>query len=131
MKAKRPRIKTISVARLHSLGNYEHVKVEITAEVPEGASAKATLFELAAVVERLKPVRKPYNYDHALAVLNKVGEQLSEAEKASREEYLDIVRNYTTAKELQKAAIEKLDQLGGSTKKGGGRKDSTDEEVPW
>lgn len=131
MKLKRPRIRTISIARLHSLGNYEHVKVELTADVPEGASAKATLLELAAVVERLKPVRKPYNYDHAVSVLNKTAEALSEAEKYCLDEYREIVRNHAALKELQTAAIETLDQLGGSTKKGGGRKDASDEEVPW
>lgn len=132
MKPKRPTIKTISIARLYSLGNYEHVRFELTADIPEGCSAKSALLELAAVCARMRPVKKPYDYDRAKEVLNKLPEETSEQEKARLDDYRDVVSKYEAEKALQRDALDKLDALGGTSKKGGGRKDnSDDEDMPW
>lgn len=125
----KPKITQVSIARLYSLGNYEHVRFELTANVPEGCSAKDTFLGLAAVCGRLRPVKKPYQYEHAMAVLNKLPEQQSESEKASLEEYAKIVGEYEGAKALQRGAFEALDDLGGTSKRGGRSKDEDD--VPW
>ncbi len=131
MKSKHPKIKTISIARLYSLGNYEHIRFELTAEVPDGCSAKATLLELGAVCGRMRPIKKPYDYDRAKEIMNKLPEALNESEKARLDDYREIISKFEAEKALQRDALDKLDQLGGTSKKGGGRKDTYDEEAPW
>lgn len=131
MKSKRPKITSISIARLYSLGNYEHVRFELTAEVPDGCSAKATMLELAAICARMRPVKKPYDYDRAKEVMNKLPEQTTEAEKARLDDYQEIISRFEAEKALQRDAIEKLDALGGTSRKGGGRKGQDEEDLPW
>ena len=125
----KPRVTNITIARLFNTGNYEHVRFEVSAEVPKGVSAKNTLLELRAIVTRMKPVKKPYEYYRAIAAMNKLPEQLQEHEKLQLEDYKRIVSEYAAWKELQLDALKKLDDLGGSSKKGGGPKD--DEDLPW
>lgn len=128
---KKARITSVSISRLYSLGNYEHIKFELSAEVPKGVSASKTLFELGSIVGRLAPLKRPYNLEVAKATLNKCSESLTESEKANLQEYRELVQSYETARSLRIAAIEKLDDLGGSSKTGGGRKDDFEEDAPW
>lgn len=117
----------LTIARLYSVGNYEHIRFELGAEVPKGGSAKQTLLDLGAIIARLKPVRIPYNYGVAKAALQKLPEQMSEAEKARLDEYRSIVSEYECAKNLRLEALNKLDDLGG-TSKHTDAKDSWDDE---
>lgn len=127
----KPRVTHITVTRLYNLGNYEHVRFELGAEVPPGASAKHTLFELAAVAARLRPVKKPYDYERAIEALNKLPEQLSEYEKEKIETYRECVQGYAGAKALQRAAFEQLDTLGGTSKRTDAKLDWQDDDAPW
>lgn len=128
---KKPKISQISVARLYNLGNYEHVRFELTVEVPAGASAKQTLFDLAAIVARLKPVKKPYDFDTAMQVLNKSQEELNEFEKEHLDQYMQQVKDYSALKALQRSAFEKLDALGGTSKRKDAKLSWENEEAPW
>lgn len=126
------RITQITVARLYNLGNYEHVRFEINAEVPKGGSPKQTLFDLAAIAQRLKPVKKPYDYDNMVKTLNKVSEELSEYEKSNIEEWRERVKEYAALKECQRAALDMLEAIGGTSKRTDAKKDwRDDEDAPW
>jgi len=126
------RITTITVARLYNLGNYEHVRFEISAEVPKGGSPKQTLLDVSAIAARLKPVRKPYDYDSAVAVLNKLPEQMSEYEKNHIEEYQEKVKDHAAAKALQHSAFELLEAIGGTSKITDAKdKWETSDDCPW
>lgn len=50
-----PLVTSITVARLHNLGNYEHVRYEITVAVPDGAKPSEVLADLQAVLSDLAP----------------------------------------------------------------------------
>ena len=52
------KISKITVGRLYNLGNYEHVRYEITAEIKEGESAATTIKGVEAVLAGLSPVEK-------------------------------------------------------------------------
>lgn len=126
------RITTITVARLYNLGNYEHVRFEISAEVPKGGSPKQTLLELSAIAARLKPVKKPYDYDNAIAVLNKLPDQMTEYEKNHIEEYQEKVKDFAAAKALQRSAFELLEAIGGTSKVTDAKnKWEDDADCPW
>lgn len=58
MKSTNSRISRISVGRLYNLGNYEHVRYELTIEVPEGATASETMEGVERLMAALNP-REP------------------------------------------------------------------------
>lgn len=131
MKTKpKSKIARLTLARLYNTGNYEHIRFEISADVPKGGSAKQTLLDMGAILARLKPVKVPYQYEHAKEVVNKLPEQLSEAEKGRMEELTQIVRDYEAAKALRLEALNKLDDVGGSSKHTDA-KDSWDDDGPF
>ena len=47
----------VTIARLFNLGNYEHVRYEITAEVPAGADAGQAARRLKSILWNLRPVK--------------------------------------------------------------------------
>ena len=51
------RISRISIGRVYNLGNYEHVRYELTVDVPEGESAAAAVIGMERIVEGLRPDR--------------------------------------------------------------------------
>ena len=60
------RISRITVARLYNIGNYEHIRYELTADVPEGNSAKIAISKLVRILRNAnpKPLAKMTDYDH-------------------------------------------------------------------
>lgn len=48
-------ITKITVGRLFNLGNYEHVRYEVTVEIPDGQSAAAAVIGIERILEGLKP----------------------------------------------------------------------------
>lgn len=123
------KVKTITIAALYNTGNYEHVRYELTVEVPNGVNAKDALLDTTAILAALRPIKQPWNYDSIKARLAKHPDQLTEAEKASREDDLKVIAEFETARVIRAQAIEKLDQLGGRSKRGGGRRETGD--VPF
>ena len=53
----RSTVTRITIARLFNLGSYEHIRYEVTVEVPEGRSASSALIGLETVLSRLSPKR--------------------------------------------------------------------------
>jgi hypothetical protein len=51
------RISKITVARLYNLGSYEHVRYELTVEVPEGASATNAIIGVEKILAGLSPLK--------------------------------------------------------------------------
>lgn len=51
------RVSKITIGRLHNLGNYEHVRYEMTVEVPEGESAATALIGAEKILNALAPKR--------------------------------------------------------------------------
>lgn len=55
-----PRISRITIARLHNLGNYEHVRYEVTVELPPGTSPASVLHRTEQMLNALSP-RSPHS----------------------------------------------------------------------
>lgn len=51
------RITKITIGRLYNLGSYEHVRYELTAEVPQGQSASTAIIGLENILGALNPKR--------------------------------------------------------------------------
>jgi hypothetical protein len=48
----------ITIGRLFNLGSYEHIRYEITVEIPSGESATDAIVGLEKILEALKPERQ-------------------------------------------------------------------------
>lgn len=127
-RAKKSRVKTVTIGRLYNLGNYEHLRFEVSAEVPDGGSAKATLLDIGAILAALKPIKKAYNLNAARETLAKLPESLSEVEKGLLEEYRQIVAEYDRWRAARMAALERLDDVGGTSTQKDAKKDWGDWE---
>jgi hypothetical protein len=75
MKMKSPnktRISRLTIGRLYNLGNYEHVRYEITVEVPNGESPRTALHRIMFVLKAAnpKPPVQEHEYAHAQSILS-------------------------------------------------------------
>lgn len=53
----KPRITKITLGRLYNLGNYEHVRYDLTVEVPDGASATKAIIGMERIIAGLSPLK--------------------------------------------------------------------------
>lgn len=53
----KPRITKITLGRLYNLGNYEHVRYDLTVEVPDGASATKSILGMERIIAGLSPLK--------------------------------------------------------------------------
>lgn len=109
------RVTSISVSRLFNLGNYENVKYDIAAELPEGTSAKAVLLQLASTVWALGPIRTPHCRQEYEDALKKVDAQRSNYEKEHMQEWQERMAAYHTKVAARAQAVEELDNLGATS----------------
>lgn len=128
-KPKTARVTSLSVARLYNLGNYEHVRYEVTVEIPKGVKTRDVLCDTVSTLMLLKPLRAPFNYDAHKAVLKKPVESLSEVEKMNLDEWRQEVMDFEAAKTLRFEAIQRFDELGGVSRTGSGRKNNDDDVI--
>lgn len=118
-----PLVTSITVARLHNLGNYEHVRYEVTVAVPDGSQPSAVLADLQAVLDDLAPNKvREYQANNARTVLARpaLGADAPEYEvqhdKQRREDaqaLLDLQAKEQRRIDRARAA---LDDLGGATR---------------
>lgn len=113
-----PRITHVESARLHNLGNYEHVRYQIMVELPLGASPASVVGELEQVLADLEP-KCPWS-TWALAHAQRLVQQVDPDEGASAEDHArrrdaarDKLARYAEWKKQRDAALAKLDQFGG------------------
>lgn len=57
------RISKITIGRLYNLGSYEHVRYELTAEIPEGESAGTALIGMEKLLAALSPKTATHSRD--------------------------------------------------------------------
>lgn len=112
---KKSSVTRLTVARLYNLGNYEHIRYEITAEIPRGGSPKQTLMDTLRILACLKPVKKPYDLESKIALLKKDSSELSESEKDSLKICAEVVGQYQRLLDQHKEALVLLDDIGGTS----------------
>lgn len=110
------RVSRITVGRLHNLGNYEHVRYEIAVDVPEGASAAATLGNIERILADLdpKPPVNEYELQNAVKGLAKPAAEMEEYELSNIPCWKDRVAKDKAWREGRQAARAALDDVGGS-----------------
>lgn len=109
-------ISKICVSRLHNLGNYEHVRYEITADVSPSDDPTLILQRLEAVVDGLQKRTgfSDYEIEQARSVLSKPASELSEREISRLPHYQSTIEKYDAALRIREEASNYLREIGGS-----------------
>jgi hypothetical protein len=111
----KPRLARFSIGRLYNLGNYEHVRYELTVEVPPECSAKdaflATL-QLLHAADPHPPCTKR-EFEEATKALAKPAAELDQYELKNIELHKKRMKARQVWEQNRKLALEALDRLGG------------------
>ena len=119
------RIQRITIGRLYNLGNYEHVRYELSVEVPEGRSAGLALRNIMRVLKAANPKPPIQTYDYETAIkkladpeawhenIANVRER-KEVIKKMVKESKDKVALYKAWIARRKAAERMMDDIGGT-----------------
>lgn len=116
------RVSRITMARLYSLGNYNHMRYEVTVDVPEGADAADAARRLKAILWDLRPVK--VDQHHLKRSRDLLACMAAQGEPPAGHFYVDVdaavaeAQRYVAAHEAGRARIEKamaaFKDLGGS-----------------
>lgn len=127
------KVSKITIGRLFNLGNYEHVRYELTVEVPEGESAATAVIGLENILAGLNPKKPRFVVDareiEAMEedIINTRSKSDEEVDRdhgfpkalvlEGKEKRLMMAKS-TTAKwsEIQEKARRLFDDLGGAEK---------------
>jgi hypothetical protein len=112
------RITHVEIARLHNLGNYEHIRYQVKVELPLGTSPASVVGELEQVLADLEPKCPWSTWD--LAHAQKLLQQAEPDEGTTAEDHArrrdaarDKLARYAEWRLQRDAALAKLDQFGG------------------
>lgn len=118
------RVTRITIGRLYNLGNYEHVRYEIAADVGDRGDACAVFTRLTRIIEALKPARFMNSMDGLQrridGLRSKIAAEPDESERRVLEdnikESLSQIARQLRWEQRRQAAIQALEDLGGSSK---------------
>lgn len=110
-------VSRITVARLHNLGNYEHVRYEIAVEIPDGTSASKVLSDVERVLAGLDPKPPVDDYDlrRATEALKRPVEEWEDWERGNEPTYRSRIAADAEWRAAQKLARQALDDIGGTS----------------
>jgi hypothetical protein len=144
-----PRISRLTLARLFNLGNFEHMRYEVTVDLPAGTSPASVLRELESAIADLEPKEPVTHYERLQALKVLQGpeptlasvrvemdsdpfgdddyspEQLLERKQLERARAQKTIERYDDWLRSREGALQRLEALGGV---GGAR---TDAKVHW
>lgn len=101
MSTEQPRVSRLSIGRLVNLGNFEHIRYEVTVELPAGADVTATLKTLElglGLLAKRPPSGAFYGIQVAREAVKKAdaGEKLTENESMNLGVHRELVKRYDT-----------------------------------
>lgn len=119
------KISRFTIGRLYNLGNYEHVRYELTVEVAEGRSAALALRNTLKLLKAVnpKPPVPSYEYESAKSKIEKPNDwhkNIADKEEQARlrkemvAESQKTVKKFETWVNRRHAAEIVLDDIGGS-----------------
>ena len=108
-----PRISRLSIGRLCNLGNFEHIRYEVSVEIPEGADVTKTLTTIETALNTLA-VRAPdgWTYRHAVEALAKPRSEWTTVDLDNEASHREIVKRMEMWKAKQEYARAVLGDLG-------------------
>lgn len=95
-----PRVSRLSVGRLCNLGNYEHIRYEVTVDIPEGVDVTKTLMTVEKALNTLaQPAPGRNGYPTVAYAKAQLAKPISELQPAHEQENLGAYRRLVEAYE--------------------------------
>jgi hypothetical protein len=114
----RPQVSRITIGRLYNLGNYEHIRYELSVEIPEGGDVTKAFKRCAAILKALNPKNvEAFYIRQAKALLAKPEAELSEYERGEVSNARDLLAKDTARRARRATALDLLSDLGGTVVK--------------
>lgn len=114
MSSMKTRINRITIGRLHNLGDYEHVRYEISVDVAEPDDPQAVLLFLERTLNNLQVKSGISDFQLRMA-RESLAKPAEEQEQARRDECLGRIQRHENAQARRRVALENLSALGGVT----------------
>ena len=107
------RVTSISMKRVHNLGNYENIQYEVTVEVGEKDDPGKVLTTLERILEdvRAKSGVEGYQLRRAQEVVEKPHKDRTDTEKQNLKSYKEMLRRHSDAMKRREKAIAALATL--------------------
>lgn len=109
------RVTKVTIGRLYNLGNYEHVRYEISVEIPDGSDAGEATTRLKKLLWAMRPAKHEYGYEHAAAILADPETMLRNYDEEERAKTLaqsqELVTRVQAARKRVKDAVAALGNL--------------------
>ncbi len=121
--SKNTQVTKLTIGRLYNLGNYEHVRYELTVEIGEGRSAALALRNTMRILRAANPKPPCDDYEYKSALERLKDPQAWHKNVADKKERVQAIRNmvrdakanvkaYEAWKARRKAAEALLDSIG-------------------
>lgn len=95
----------ITVGRLYNLGSYEHVRYELTVEVPQGESAATAISAIERILTGLAPLKNA-----CIKSENEIERAASEVEEMRKMPVVDWERRYGHCKGTAAEVIQRYEE---------------------
>lgn len=111
----KPRITSIRVGRLHSLGNYEHERYEVSVEVPPGTRPGELLAHIRELLDAIDPQPPVSEWDagEAERTLRAIADgAAAEWERKNADHYVETLAKQNRWRTRREGALRELDTYG-------------------
>src|ERR1051326_3409647 len=107
------RVTSISMKRVHNLGNYENVQYEVTVDIGEKDNPGKVLATLEQILEDVRAKSGVDNYQlrRAQEVVDKPAKDRTDTEKVNLKGYKEMLRRHDAAMKRREKAIQALATL--------------------
>lgn len=109
-----PRISRVTIGRLHNLGNYEHVRYEVTVELPAGTSPASVIHELETTLNELQPKSPISDWELRTALEDLKRQGVEPEDDRTRERARERLARYDAWRKQRDEALRRFNQFGGS-----------------
>jgi hypothetical protein len=108
------KVTRIAIGRLHNLGNYEHIRYDVTVDLTNGENPGLVIYRLEKLLAALKPITTDYDYQRAVKVMS--DPELAADETARNiEVYKDRIEKHNKAVARRERALALFGALGGQS----------------
>lgn len=108
------KVTRVGVGRLHNLGNYEHIRYDITVDLANGENPGLIISRLEKLLGALKPITADYDYQRAIKVMS--DPELAKDEPARNIEiYKARIEKHEKAVARRERALTLFGALGGAS----------------
>ena len=108
------KVTRIAIGRLHNLGNYEHIRYDVTVDLTNGENPGLIIHRLEKLLGALKPIKEDWDYKRAKEILSDP-EKVKDEPARNVEIYQQRVATHDKAVARRERALVLFGALGGAS----------------